>query len=98
MPLPDARPSAKIAKLFPQVDPPKDQKSGAKPADAPAALGAEDSAKTAEPGKNPAAAPVQQPTAVAQASTIVPLPEARPNIAPAREVRRHRYYRYRRGR
>ncbi len=38
MPLPDARPSAKIAKLFPQVDPlkgqPKDQNSGAKAADA----------------------------------------------------------------
>jgi membrane-bound lytic murein transglycosylase A len=36
MPLPDARPSEKIAKLFPQVDPlqnqPKDQNSGAKPA------------------------------------------------------------------
>src|SRR5665213_797311 len=40
MPLPDARPSAKIAKLFPQVDPlqnqPKDQNSGAKPPGAPA--------------------------------------------------------------
>jgi membrane-bound lytic murein transglycosylase A len=35
MPVPDARPSEKIAKLFPQVDPlkdqPKDQKSGIKP-------------------------------------------------------------------
>jgi len=76
MPLPDARPSAKIAKLFPQVDPSKGRNNGAKPADA-------------------AAAPA---TAVAQASTMVPLPEARPNIAPARELRRHRYYRYRRGR
>jgi membrane-bound lytic murein transglycosylase A len=76
MPLPDARPSAKIAKLFPQVDPSKDQNNGAKPADA----------------------PVQPATAVAQASTTVPLPEARPNIAPARELRRHRTYRYRRGR
>ncbi len=36
--------------------------------------------------------------AVAQASTVVPLPEARPNIAPARELRRHRHYRYHRGR
>ena len=33
MPLPDARPSAKIAKLFPQTDPLKDQTNGAKPAD-----------------------------------------------------------------
>jgi membrane-bound lytic murein transglycosylase A len=98
MPLPDARPSAKIAKLFPQVDPLKDQKNVAKPADAPAAPGAKDTAKPAEPAKNAATAPVQPATAVAQASTIVPLPEARPNIAPAREVPRHRIYRYRRGR
>ena len=39
MPVPDARPSAKIAKLFPQVDPlkdqPKDQKNGARPAPMP---------------------------------------------------------------
>ena len=39
MPLPDPRPSEKIAKLFPQVDPskdqPKDQKTGAKPSDGP---------------------------------------------------------------
>src|SRR6202043_1386836 len=38
MPLPDPRPSEKIAKLFPQVDPlkdqPKDQKNSAKPSDA----------------------------------------------------------------
>ena len=98
MPLPDARPSAKIAKLFPQVDPLKDQKNGAKPADASAAPGAKDSAKTVEPGKTPVVAPVQPITTVAQASTIVPLPEARPNIAPPREARRHRYYRYRRSR
>jgi membrane-bound lytic murein transglycosylase A len=97
MPLPDTRPSAKIAKLFPQVDPLKDQKNGTKPAEASAAASAKDVAKTAEPGRNPAAAPVQSTTAVAQASTMVPLPEARPNIAPAREVRRHRYHRYRRG-
>jgi len=98
MPLPDARPSAKIAKLFPQVDPSKDQNNGAKPAEASAAPVAKGLAKIAEPGKNTAAAPVQQGTAVAQASTIVPLPEARPNLAPAREVRRHRTYRYHRGR
>jgi membrane-bound lytic murein transglycosylase A len=91
MPLPDARPSEKIAKLFPQVDPlkdqQKDQKSGAKPAGA-------------------SAAPAQPPTAVAQASTTqttaakaVPLPAARPNIKPSRETRRHHHVRYyRRGR
>src|SRR5258707_14959163 len=44
MPLPDARPSEKIAKLFPQVDPLKDQKekeqtNGAKQTEAVAAPG-----------------------------------------------------------
>jgi membrane-bound lytic murein transglycosylase A len=98
MPLPDARPSAKIAKLFPQVDPLKDQKNVARAADASAAPGAKDTAKTAEPARNAAAAPVQPASAVAQASTIVPLPEARPNIAPGRQLRRHRTYHYRLGR
>jgi membrane-bound lytic murein transglycosylase A len=86
MPVPDARPSEKIAKLFPQVDPvkdqPKDQKNGPKPAQA---------------SGDPATA-----SGVAQAAIAkpVPLPEARPNIEPARDVRRrHRHYRhYRRGR
>jgi membrane-bound lytic murein transglycosylase A len=87
MPVPDPRPSEKIAKLFPQVDPAttqqKDQKTGVKPADI-------------------SAAPAPPATAVAQASATaaaaakpVPLPEARPNIKPVREARRHRrYHRY----
>jgi membrane-bound lytic murein transglycosylase A len=86
MPVPDPRPSEKIAKLFPQVDPLKDQKAGAKPA---------------EPGAKGAASTAQPATSVAQASTAqaavakpVPLPEARPNIQPSRDVRRHRRYRY----
>jgi len=91
MPLPDARPSEKIAKLFPQVEPMKDQqkdrKNGVKPADA-------------------STAPAQPATAVAQASTTqtaaakaVPLPEARPNIKPSRDGRHRRHHRYyRRGR
>jgi membrane-bound lytic murein transglycosylase A len=81
MPVPDARPSAKIAKLFPQVDPlkdqPKDQKKGAKPPEASA----------------PAAVAQAAPTQTALAKPI-PLPEARPNIKPVREVRRRRAYRY----
>jgi membrane-bound lytic murein transglycosylase A len=87
MPLPDARPSEKIAKLFPQVDPlkdqPKDQKNGAKPSDA-----------SVPP-------PPQPSTAAAQAATskAVPLPEARPIIQPVRERRRlRRFHRYRRRR
>jgi membrane-bound lytic murein transglycosylase A len=108
MPLPDARPSEKIAKLFPQVDPlkdqQKDQKNGAKPGDASTPPGP--TAKATEPAKNAGATPAQPPTAVAQASTTqtpaakaVPLPAARPNIKPSRESRRHRHVRYyRRGR
>ena len=95
MPLPDARPAEKIAKLFPQVDSLKDQQNnqqiGAKPADPVAAPSAMDAAKTAEPAKN--AAPQ---TAAANA---VPLPAARPNIKPGSGARRHRYIRrYRWGR
>jgi membrane-bound lytic murein transglycosylase A len=104
MPLPDTRPSEKIAKLFPQVDPLKDQKSGATPADAAAAPSARDTAKTAEPAKNAAATATQPSTAVAQASTPqtaaarpVPLPAARPNIKPGREGSRHRHVRRHRG-
>jgi membrane-bound lytic murein transglycosylase A len=71
MPVPDPRPSEKIAKLFPQVDPLPDQKQQQK-------------------DKNDAKLPV----AVAQTSTAqtVPLPEARPVIAPSRDERgsRHR--------
>jgi membrane-bound lytic murein transglycosylase A len=110
MPVPDARPSEKIAKLFPQVDPlkdqQKDQKNGAKPADATAGPSAKDAAKTAEPAKNAAATAAPASAAIAQASTTptaaakpVPPPEARPNIKPGREGRRHRHVRrYRRGR
>jgi membrane-bound lytic murein transglycosylase A len=104
MPLPDARPSAKIAKLFPQVDPlknqqQKDQTSGAKPTEAPAAPASKDTVNAREPAKT--AAPTAPPpsAAVAQASTPVaaakpiPLPEARPNSKPAPELRRQRRYR-----
>ena len=109
MPLPDARPSEKIAKLFPQVDPlknqqqkdqtQKDQTSGAKPTEASAAPVSKDTVDAREPAKT--AAPTAPPpsAAVAQASTPVavakpiPLPEARPNPKPAPELRRQRRYR-----
>src|SRR5580700_7089765 len=80
MPVPDPRPSEKIAKLFPQVDPlkdqPKDQKTSAKPADASVAIPAPSSATAAQ----------------APAVKVVPLPEARPIIDPVREGRRHRRF------
>jgi peptidoglycan lytic transglycosylase A len=91
MPLPEARPSEKIAKLFPQVDPLKDaqQDQQSATADAVAAPSATDAAKAAESAKN--AAPQ---TAAAEA---VPLPAARPNIKPRREGRRYRHVRRYRG-
>jgi membrane-bound lytic murein transglycosylase A len=106
MPIPDERPSEKIAKLFPQTDPLKDQpkdqskdaKTGAKSAPASAPSGARDAVTTKETAKNvappPAAAPAQGPT---QAAIVkpVPLPEARPNLKPARDWRRRQYYYYR---
>jgi membrane-bound lytic murein transglycosylase A len=104
MPVPDARPSEKIARLFPQVDPlkgpPKDQKNAVKPPDVSTpATAAKDPAKPAVPAKNTA-----PPAAVAQAAPTqtalikpIPLPEARPNIKPVRELRRRRAYRYYRG-
>jgi membrane-bound lytic murein transglycosylase A len=104
MPLPDPRPSEKIAKLFPQVDPlkeqQKNQKNGTKPPEASAAAGAKDTVKIPEGAKNAAPAATQPAAAVGQTSTTqaaaakaVPLPEARPNVTPSREMRRHRHYR-----
>ncbi len=116
MPVPDARPSEKIAKLFPQVDPSKDQpkdqlkdgKAAAKPPEASAAPASKAVAPAAAAAKSAAPAATLPSAAVAPAATTsatvakpVPLPEARPNVAPSREARRHRtrYYRhYRRGR
>ena len=81
MPVPDARPSATIAKLFPQVDPLKDQP---KPADSAKAPGAKDATS--------APATVAQATTAPVAP--VPLPEARPDIPQSHDGRRHRRYRY----
>jgi membrane-bound lytic murein transglycosylase A len=108
MPLPDVRPSAKIAKLFPQTDPLKDQQkdreqkaetSGAKPPEASAAPSSKDTATAKEPAKTAAPTAAPSSAAVAQVSTPavavaqpVPLPEARPNIKPVRDARRHRRY------
>ena len=97
MPLPDARPSAKIAKLFPQVDPPKDQpedqKAAAKPVETSVALDGKDAAKPSQP------AAVAQAVTTPSAAVKVPLPAARPNIKLDREPRRpRRYRRYRRNR
>jgi membrane-bound lytic murein transglycosylase A len=104
MPLPDIRPSEKIAKLFPQVDPLKrqqtEQKNGAKPPETSAASSRKDTARATDSAKNAAPTAAQPPAAVGQASAPqtaaakpVPLPEARPSIRPNRDGRPHRYYR-----
>jgi membrane-bound lytic murein transglycosylase A len=100
LPVPDARPSEKIARLFPQTDLQKDPKNAAKPADVPAAP-AKDAAKgSVAKASPPIATPVAQATPTpAPAAKPVPLPEARPQIAPSPEKRRLRHvrrYRYRR--
>jgi membrane-bound lytic murein transglycosylase A len=109
MPVPDARPSAKIAKLFPQVDPLKDQpkdqlktgKAGAKPPEASAAPATKGAAPAAAAAKSAAPAAAQPAAAVIPAAAPVavakpvPLPEARPNVAPSRKARRHRYRHHR---
>ena len=96
MPVPDPRPSEKIAKLFPQVDPlkdqPKDQKNGVRPSVPSAVPNSKPAASASEPARNAAAPP---PPAAAPALTgKVPLPEARPVIKPAHESRRYRRVRY----
>jgi membrane-bound lytic murein transglycosylase A len=81
MPLPDPRPSNKIARLFPQTAPPKEA--------------IKDTGKAAAVANSPAAATAPPTAPTAQASTseaaakTVPLPEARPTIEPRRERRRH---------
>jgi membrane-bound lytic murein transglycosylase A len=91
MPLPDPRPSEKIAKLFPQVD-------------AKNAAGATETAKNATPATaQPATTAAQAPSPAAAAASAVPLPEARPNVQPSPSVRRYHYryyyrHRYRRSR
>jgi membrane-bound lytic murein transglycosylase A len=100
MPVPDPRPSERIAKLFPQIDPAiapsKDQKDAAKPS--PAAPESKPIATTADAGRNGPTAP--PPSTVAQAPSAatdtkaVPLPEPRPNVKPSPEPRHPRHVRH----
>ncbi len=113
MPVPDARPSEAIAKLFPQVDPLKDPLTNvvnaARPEVSAPPVGTKDASKPAEPVNSVAPAPVaaQVPAALARLAASgqaavappVPLPESRPAMAPAREPRLRRHNRnYRAGR
>src|SRR6266481_3388442 len=91
MPLPDPRPSEKIAKLFPQTDP---LKSAAKPPVTAATQASNNAGKAAGSAKGavPATAPVAQ-AAPAPLAKPVPLPEARPRIEPSPDGRRRRHIR-----
>jgi membrane-bound lytic murein transglycosylase A len=80
MPLPEARPSEKIAKLFPQKQP----KDASKPSESSAVSTAKGTPSDAKGGTQ---------AQVAQAAAVVPLPEARPKLEPSRQMRRHRTHR-----
>lgn len=81
MPVPDARPSEKIAKLFPQVDPLKDAPK--------------DSSKDQKGAAPTATPPAAAPASAAQAAVVkpVPLPAARPTIKPVSDPPRQRHIR-----
>ena len=81
LPIPDERPSEKIAKLFPQVDPAKDAPK--------------ESLKDPKSAAPTSTQPASAPASAAQAAVVkpVPLPAARPNIKPASETPRQRHNR-----
>jgi membrane-bound lytic murein transglycosylase A len=82
MPVPDPRPSEKIAKLFPQAD----TKNPA---------GAMEPAKNAASGSaQPAAAAAQTSATPAAGAPAVPLPQARPQGKASRSGRRYHYHYY----
>ena len=101
MPVPDARPSAMIAKLFPQTlplkDPSREQTNAAKPPEVTAATNTRPAAQAAPP--SPAAAPSQAPAIQAAVAKPVPLPEPRPKVEAVsvkphqRHLRRYRHLR-----
>ena len=80
MPLPDPRPSEKIARLFPQVEPRKEPLKG----------------QINDQGNDKAATSAAPASTVAQATSpaaaTVPLPEPRPKIAPEPEQPRRQYF------
>jgi len=81
LPVPDARPSEKIAKLFPQVEPAKDA--------------SKETSKDLKNAAPAATQPAAASKSAAQAAVVkpVPLPAARPNVKPVSKSLRHRYIR-----
>jgi membrane-bound lytic murein transglycosylase A len=94
LPVPDDRPSEKIAKLFPQTAPSSEPKNAAKPPEVTAAT----SPRPLAQGTT-ATAPSQAPAAQAAVAKPVPLPEPRPKVeaVSVKPHQRHlRRYRHRR--
>ena len=91
LPVPDERPSEKIARLFPQTDPQKDVKNGARPAEVPAAATGKDSASGPAAAKSGTSGSAASKPVAQVAAAPVPLPAARPHIEPVQEGRRHRH-------
>ena len=76
MPVPDARPSEKIAKLFPQTAPSRTRRSGEARGD----RGDEHQAAAQAASPTPAAVPAQTAAIQAAVAKPVPLPEPRPKV------------------
>jgi membrane-bound lytic murein transglycosylase A len=99
LPVPDERPSEKIARLFPQTNAMKDQPRELRGVEKPEVTAATSARTTAPMAAPPAAGPSQTAAIQAEATKVVPLPEPRPAIAPVstkpqqRQLRRHRYHR-----
>ncbi len=90
LPVPDDRPSEKIAKLFPQT---------AAPAKSPEVTSTANTRPVSQTATPPAGGPSQTAAIQAPAATAVPLPEPRPKVeaVSTKPVQRHlRRYRYRR--
>ncbi len=90
--LPDARPSAKIAKLFPPAkqapkETVKDATEGAEARQAPEAKGDTKAPSAADTSKEKTA------VVAAPAPAVVPLPQARPDVPPQRRKKYRRYHR-----
>lgn len=95
LPLPDARPSETIAKLFPQTAPSVNQKTAAQPPEVTATT----TTRPMAAPPSPAAAPTPAPAVQAAVAKPVPLPEPRPKVeaVSVKPHQRHlRRYRYRR--
>jgi membrane-bound lytic murein transglycosylase A len=93
LPVPDERPSEKIAKLFPKTDPQKDVKNGARPAEVSATATGKDSTSGPAAAKSGTSGSAASKPVAQAAAAPVPLPAARPHIAPVQEGRRHRQLR-----